>query len=105
MLFRLAKVVDSVTNIYVTRRIEKPNGSYRKGEHMRLEPGVIYDTDGDDVFEKSIRALMAKKIAYTAEMEQKFKDTGTDYKVIACKSCGGRVKKIEFKVVEEVTNA
>ena len=103
MLFRLAPVIDTPMKIPVVHRVEKPNGSYKRTENMKLSPGVTYDTDGDDVFEKSIKGLAKKKVMWTEAVEQRFKDEGVDYEIITCKSCGGRAaKKIAVHVVEEV---
>lgn len=105
MYFRLAGVIDTPQTIYVIHKVKKPDGYYKRGEHMRLQPGVIYDTDGDEIFERSIRALGKKKIRWTKEMEARMKEMGVEYTVDMCKSCGGSVKKIIFSEIEEVAHA
>lgn len=104
MLFRLVSVVDTPATIYVMRQVEKGGQTYRRSEHMRLFPGVIYDTGEDPVFEKSVRSIGTKKVRWSAEKEQMLKEAGIDYKVSTRSCCGGG-KKLEFHEIEEVENA
>ena len=104
MLFRLVSAVTTPQTIYVLRQKEKAGGTYAKGEHMQLFPGIVYDTEGDPVFEKSVRSIGTKKVRWTAEKEQLLKEGGIDYKVTTRSCCGGG-KKLEFREIEEVKDA
>lgn len=66
--------------------------------YIRLVPGIIYETDDMALIEyfKGYK----RKVRYNAELEQALKANGVAYDVEFCKSCGGKIKKISYKVVE-----
>lgn len=104
MLFRLVSVVDTPQTIYVMRQVEKNGATYRRSEHMQIVPGIVYDTEGDPVFEKSVRSIGMKKVRWSAEKERMLKEEGIAYKVTTRSCCGGG-KKLEFHEIEEVKDA
>mgnify|MGYP002517207590 CR=1 FL=1 len=42
------------------------------------------------------------KVRYNAEIERSLSDAGIPFEVIRCKSCGGRIRKIEYRNVEVI---
>jgi len=68
--------------------------------YMRLEPEKIYETD--DIAQVNYLKNKTNKVRYRSELEELLKAKGVEYEVIYCKSCGGKVRKIEYKVIEVV---
>ena len=66
--------------------------------YIRLAPNKVYETD-DEAMLNFFRSYK-RKVRYTAELERTLKANGVPYEVERCKSCGGVVKKISYKVVE-----
>lgn len=65
----------------------------------RFMPGKLYEVPDDELFVRSL--LNATKIVlYDAALEKLLAETGADFEVKLCKSCVGRVKKIEYHVLE-----
>lgn len=62
-------------------------------------PGEWYQVD--DVGLLNILKGKAKvKKAYSQDLENTLKGKGVPYEVVKCKTCGGRVTKIEYSVLE-----
>lgn len=76
------------------------NGNISYGHYVRLEPGKTYETD-DEAQKKFIRENRIK-VRYNANLEAILKEAGVPYEVIRCRSCGGRVRKIEYNQIEVV---
>lgn len=71
-------------------------------KYYTLRPGKKYDEHIDDeVFMNALKDAH-KRIPYTPEMEKYLKANNVRYEVVNCKSCGGRVKKIDVWLVEVV---
>ena len=45
-----------------------------------------------------------RKVRYTAEIERALKDNEVPYEIEMCRSCGGKIKKISYRVVEVLDN-
>lgn len=67
----------------------------------RFLPGKKYEVPDDPVFIQSLKNCK-QKVKYTPETEATLKECGSSYEVVYCKSCGGRVRKIEYHVIEVV---
>lgn len=65
----------------------------------RFLPGKKYEVPDDELFIRSLQNTK-KKVRYDAEIEAVLKKSGSSYEIVTCKSCGGRVKKIEYSVFE-----
>lgn len=78
------------------------NGNVSYGHYIRLEPNKTYETD-DPAQIKYLRENTIR-VRYNANLEATLKDAGVPYEVIRCKSCGGKVKKIEYNQVEVIEN-
>ena len=66
--------------------------------YIRLVPGKEYETDDPAMidFFKTYR----RKVRHTASLEEQLSSKGVPYAIEYCRSCGGRVKKINYQVVE-----
>ena len=66
--------------------------------YIRLSPGVEYETDDQNMIDwfKAYK----RKTRYSADLESALKANDVPYEIEMCKSCGGRVKKISYHVVE-----
>lgn len=96
--YRLNKAETVAVTLYmmpITRR-----GVVTYNNYQRLEPGKVYETDD----EATIRYLKEKMqiIRYTKEIENALKEAGVSYETEMCRSCGGKVKKIKYKLVEVI---
>ena len=68
--------------------------------YLRLEPGVVYETD--DLAQINYLKNKTTKVRYSETIERALKESGAEYNIEYCKSCGGRVKKIEYHNIEVV---
>lgn len=66
--------------------------------YIRLVPGVIYETDDEAML--NFFEGYKRKVRYNAEIERALAENKVPYEVEYCKSCGGRIKKISYRVVE-----
>ena len=98
--YRLIDVETSPVTLRMFPKTVKGRISY--GHYQTLNPGVTYETDDP----AQIDYLKNQKIKarYNANLEQVLKDAGVPYEVIRCRSCGGKVKKIEYSQVEVIEN-
>lgn len=103
MYYKLADVIDTPQKLNVVATVEKNGSSYCKYCVIRLKPGEKYAVTDDSVLMNSLRSVTTK-VKYSEEVEQLLKKSGVPYTVKACPSCGGRVKKIEYHVVQFVEN-
>ena len=91
------KVQTTINNVAVTKRV---NGKdiVNYSNYIRLVPGKVYETEDQAMisFFKSYR----RKVRHTAGIEEALKSAGVPYEIEYCRSCGGRVKKIKYQVVE-----
>lgn len=66
--------------------------------YINLVPGVIYETDDEAML--NFFENYKRKVRYNAELEKALKLNKVPYEVEYCRSCGGKIKKISYKVVE-----
>lgn len=97
MKFKLIDLIDDRTKLDVCRNVK----GYTKYCYVVLEPGITYDTEGDELFEKTLRNAKFKK-PYSHQTEDILKRAGVVYSIESCKTCGGRVKKLVYNPIEEV---
>lgn len=98
------KLIDAISvPITLYHLAAKPRAVITYDNHMRLDPGKVYVMPEDEVLAKSI-ANYTTEHRYTAELEQLLKDCNAEYEVRLCKSCGGKVRKIKYKIVEVIEN-
>lgn len=105
--FKLIDAVTSPQNIAVA----KQKKGYVSNTHVRILPGETYDIrykdangnflDPDPVYIESLRgAKVAKR--KTDSLEATLKAHNVPYEEILCKSCGGRVAKLQYNIIEVV---
>ena len=66
--------------------------------YIRLVPGKVYETD-DEAMIDFFRAYR-RKVRYTTQLESVLRMNDVPYEIEYCRSCGGKVKKISYQVVE-----
>lgn len=98
MQYRLIEI----EKIPVTLRMfpKTTNGRTSYNHYQRLEPGKTYETD--DPAQMAYLKAHTEKVRYNAALETALKGAGIEYNVEMCKSCGGRVKKIEYHNIEVI---
>lgn len=100
-LNKAEKVSVTINNVAKTKVINgKPIVTY--SNYIRLAPNTVYKTD-DDAMLNFFRNYK-RKVRYTAEIERALKENKVPYEIEFCRSCGGKVKKISYRVVEVLDN-
>lgn len=66
--------------------------------YIRLVPNKVYETD-DEAMLNFFRSYK-RKVRYNAQLENVLRSNGVPYEIEYCRSCGGKVKKISYRVVE-----
>lgn len=91
----------TINNVAKTKNI---NGKdiITYSNYIRLAPGGTYQTD-DEAMIAFFKAYK-RKVRYNAELERALKENNVPYEIEFCKSCGGKVKKISYGVVEVLDN-
>ena len=100
-LNKAEKVPVTINNVARTKVFNgKPIVTY--SNYIRLAPNEVKKTDDEAMiaFFKAYR----RKERYNAELEQALKDNDVPYEIEYCKTCGGRVKKISYQLVEVSDN-
>lgn len=104
MKYRLNKAETlpvTIYNVAVTKKVgNKDIVSY--SNYIRLVPDKIYETD-DEATLKFFREYR-RKVKHTESLERTLISNDVPYDIEYCKSCGGRVKKINYQVVEVLDN-
>lgn len=96
-LNKAEKVQVTINNVAVTKEINgKSVVTY--SNYIRLVPGKTYETD-DEAMLNFFKAYK-RKVRYNAELEQALKANNVPYELELCRSCGGKVKKISYHMVE-----
>lgn len=68
---------------------------------VTLVPNKHYKLLPDEVMSQ-IADRFTEKRKYSESLERTLKDAGMPYEIVKCRTCGGRVKKLEYKTVEVV---
>lgn len=100
-LNKAERVSVTINNVPKTKIMNgKPIVTY--SNYIRIAPNEVLKTD-DEAMIAFFKAYK-RKVRYNAELEQALKQNDVPYEVEYCKSCGGRVKKISYRVVEVMDN-
>ena len=100
-LNKAEKVSVTINNVAKTKIINgKSIVTY--SNYIRLAPNTVYKTD-DEAMLNFFRAYK-RKVRYTAEIERALKENNVPYEIELCRSCGGKIKKISYRVVEVLDN-
>lgn len=91
------KVRVLINNVAKTKKV---NGReiVTYSNYINLVPGVVYETD-DEAMLNFFRNYK-RKVRYNAEIERALKEHKVPYDIEFCRSCGGKVKKINYHPVE-----
>lgn len=95
--YKLIDAIDTPQKINCARRV---NGIVKYG-HVPLEPGRRYELGDDEVFINSLKSVTTQK-PYSKELVSILESYGVPYEEKFCRTCGGKVKKISYNVVEVV---
>lgn len=100
MKYRLNSAEKVAITLYNVAKTKHVNGRdvITYSNFIKLAPGIEYETD-DEAMIKWF-AAHKRKVKYNAELERTLKDAGVPYTLEMCRSCGGRVKKLVYQVVE-----
>ena len=100
-LNKAEKVSVTINNVAKTKVINgKSIVTY--SNYIRLAPNTVYKTD-DDAMLNFFRNYK-RKVRYTADIERALKQNNVPYEIEFCRSCGGKIKKISYRVVEVLDN-
>lgn len=101
MKYRLNSAEKVAVTLYYVPQTKKVNGrnivTYPPN-YMKLVPGEVYETDDEAMLEYFRNHR--QKIRHTSAIEETLKANNVPYEIEMCKSCGGRVKKISYQLVE-----
>ena len=91
------KVPTTINNVAVTKNI---NGRsiVTYSNYIRLVPGKVYESDDEAMIE--FFRNYKRKVRYTDTLERELLSNGVPFTTEYCKSCGGKVRKINYQVVE-----
>ena len=98
--YRLNKAENVQVTINNVAKTKQINGKaiVTYSNYIRLVPGKVYQTD-DEAMLNFFRNYK-RKVRYNAELERTLRLNGVPYDIEFCRSCGGKVKKISYRVVE-----
>ena len=97
MYYKLIDAIDTPITLNVARRV---NG-YTKYGYLRLNPGTKYELPEDESVLDAIKEAK-KTVRYSKKAEDALKACGAVYEKKMCPTCGGKVLKIEYYLVEVV---
>ena len=100
MKYRLNSAEDVSIVLYHVPCTKKINGRdiVTDRNFIRLAPNTTYETD-DNALIEYFRAYR-RKVRYTAQLENILKEHNVPYEIELCRSCGGKVRKISYQLVE-----
>ena len=100
-LNKAEKVSVTINNVAKTK-IYNGKSIVTYSNYIRLAPNTVYKTD-DEAMLNFFRNYK-RKVRYNAETERALKDNDVPYEIEMCRSCGGKIKKISYRVVEVLDN-
>lgn len=94
------KLIDLVT-VPETIHIARKHQGMVQNRRMKLQPGVKYQLEDDELFIKCLeRASITKR--KTPELVKTLERNNIPYKEKMCKACAGNVAKLEYQIIEVV---
>lgn len=100
MKYRLNKAETVPITLYNVAKTKSVGGKdiVTYSNYIRLVPGEEYETDDKAMLDwfRNYR----RKTKHTASVENALKRANVPYETEMCRSCGGRVKKIVYQIVE-----
>lgn len=100
MKYRLNKAETVPVTLYHVARTKAVNDKdiVTYNNYLRLAPGEEYESD-DTAMLNWLKSY-TRKVKYTRDLEALLQTNGVPFETEMCKSCGGRVKKIKYQLVE-----
>lgn len=100
MKYRLNKAETVPVTFYNVAKTKTINGKdiVTYSNYIRLNPNEEYETD-DEAMINWFKAYR-RKVRHNSSLELVLKNNEVPYEVELCRSCGGKVKKISYQVVE-----
>ena len=100
MKYRLNKAETTPVTLYNVAKTKKVGGRsvVTYSNYIRLIPGEEYETDDKAMI--SFFENHKRKVRYKKELADTLTKNGVPFETEMCKSCGGRVKKISYQIVE-----
>lgn len=100
MKYRLNKAETVPVCLYNVAKTKTINGRsiVTYSNYIRLAPNKEYETD-DEAMLNWFRSYR-NKVRYNSSLELALKNNNVPYEIELCRSCGGKVKKISYQVVE-----
>lgn len=95
------KLSDAIGNTQTLYLPHEKNGT-RVYRYYELRPGKLYKENVEDPYFVAALRDAHKQVKYDPKLEAELKRNGTRYKVVNCKVCGGRAKKLDVWLVEVV---
>lgn len=96
-LNKAERVSATINNVAKTKEINgKKVVTY--SNYIKLAPDKVYQTE-DEAMLAFFRAYK-RKVRYNAELERALKQNDVPYEIEYCKTCGGRIRKISYQLVE-----
>ena len=65
---------------------------------IKLSPNEVYETEDEAMIEWFRKHR--RKVRYSRSLENALKDANVPYSIELCQSCGGKVQKISYQMVE-----
>lgn len=93
--YRLIDGIDTTQRIGVA----KHHNDHVVYGSMELQPNVTYQLEDDEIFLNSLKSATVEK-RYSDELIKTLKAMGIKYDLNYCRSCGGRVKKVVYSIIE-----
>lgn len=100
--FKLIDCVDTQQKIHVAETLASGRIRYT---YITIQPGEkksLAEKGSDSRFMQSLLKNSVVQKNYTPQLEELLKSADVDYKIDYCKSCGGKVKKLSYSVIEVV---
>lgn len=101
MKYRLNKAETAPTRLRYIPQTKIINGRpivVTERNYMDLAPGKEYETDDEATLEY-LRTYKVK-IRYNDQTVRALENEGVPYEIEYCRSCGGKVKKISYSLIE-----
>lgn len=100
MKYRLNKAENIPVTIYNVAKTKKVNGRdiVTYSNYIKLVPGEEYETDDGAMIDFFMNHR--RKVKYSEALAKTLEVNGVPYETEMCKSCGGRVKKLSYQLVE-----
>lgn len=96
-LNKAERVEVTINNVAKTKTVGRKD-IVTYSNYIRLVPGKVYKTDDEAML--TFFRNYKRKVRYNSEIERALKENDVPYEIELCRSCGGKVKKIKYQIVE-----